>query len=182
LHADTDLAAGVRIEPWVVFGAGVKVAESAHVRSFSYLEGATIGPRSVVGPYARLRPGTVLEADVRVGNFTEIKASFVGLGSKIPHLSYIGDASLGVGVNVGAGVITCNYDGRMKHRTSVGSESFIGSNSALVAPVTLGDRSLIGAGSVITQDVPDDHLALTRVPQTMRGRSAPSLKHKEGKK
>jgi bifunctional UDP-N-acetylglucosamine pyrophosphorylase / glucosamine-1-phosphate N-acetyltransferase len=165
LAFDTRLGRDVVVEPHVVFGPGVSVGEGSRIRSFSYLEGATIGQKVSVGPFARLRPGTRLAQDVHIGNFVEVKASDVGAGAKINHLSYIGDASIGARTNVGAGTITCNYDGFSKYRTEVGAHAFIGSNSALVAPVTIGDGAYVGSGSVITQDVAQDALALARACQ-----------------
>jgi bifunctional UDP-N-acetylglucosamine pyrophosphorylase/glucosamine-1-phosphate N-acetyltransferase len=165
LAFDTWLGRDVVVEPHVVFGPGVSVGEGSRIRSFSYLEGATIGQNVSVGPFARLRPGTRLAQHVHIGNFVEVKASDIGAGAKINHLSYIGDASIGASTNVGAGTITCNYDGFSKYRTEVGAHAFIGSNSALVAPVTIGDGAYVGSGSVITQDVAQDALALARACQ-----------------
>ncbi|MGA7383732.1 MAG: bifunctional UDP-N-acetylglucosamine diphosphorylase/glucosamine-1-phosphate N-acetyltransferase GlmU [Methylocella sp.] len=165
LAFDTRLGRDAVVEPHVVFGPGVNVGEGSVIRSFSYLEGATIGRNVSVGPFARLRPGTCLAQDVHIGNFVEVKASDVGAGAKINHLSYIGDASIGARTNVGAGTITCNYDGFAKYHTEVGAHAFIGSNSALVAPVKIGDRAYVGSGSVITQDVAPDALALARAAQ-----------------
>ncbi|MGA3339569.1 MAG: bifunctional UDP-N-acetylglucosamine diphosphorylase/glucosamine-1-phosphate N-acetyltransferase GlmU [Methylocella sp.] len=162
LAFDTVLGRDVVVEPHVVFGPGVSVGEGSVIRSFSHLEGATIGQNATIGPFARLRPGTELSQDVRIGNFVEVKASEVGAGAKINHLSYIGDASIGAKTNIGAGTITCNYDGFSKYRTEVGAHAFIGSNSALVAPVKIGAGAYIGSGSVITQDVAPDALALAR--------------------
>jgi bifunctional UDP-N-acetylglucosamine pyrophosphorylase/glucosamine-1-phosphate N-acetyltransferase len=165
---DTKFGKDVTIEPFVVFGPGVTVDDGALVRSFSHLEGARVGKNARVGPYARLRAGTELGADVHIGNFVEVKAAQIEDGAKANHLAYIGDARVGERANVGAGTITCNYDGVDKHRTDIGRESFIGSNSALVAPVRIGDRSYVGSGSVITMDVPDDSLALGRGQQTVK--------------
>ena len=162
LAADTKLAPDVVIEPYVVFGAGVVVEEGAVIRSFSHLEGAHVGKGARVGPFARLRPGTDLAEEVHVGNFVEVKAATIEKGAKANHLSYIGDARVGEGANVGAGTITCNYDGAAKHHTDIGKGAFIGSNSALVAPVKIGDGAYVGSGSVITDDVPADALALGR--------------------
>lgn len=162
LAFDTVLGRDVVVEPHVVFGPGVSVGEGSVIRSFSHLEGATIGQNATIGPFARLRPGTELSQDVHIGNFVEVKASEVGAGAKINHLSYIGDASIGAKTNIGAGTITCNYDGFSKYRTEVGAHAFIGSNSALVAPVKIGAGAYIGSGSVITQDVAPDALALAR--------------------
>ncbi|MGQ0444573.1 MAG: bifunctional UDP-N-acetylglucosamine diphosphorylase/glucosamine-1-phosphate N-acetyltransferase GlmU [Beijerinckiaceae bacterium] len=165
LAFDTRLGRDVVVEPHVVFGPGVSVGEGSRIRSFSYLEGATIGQNATVGPFARLRPDTRLAEDAHIGNFVEVKASDVGAGAKINHLSYIGDASIGARTNVGAGTVTCNYDGFSKFRTEVGAEAFIGSNSALVAPVKIGDGAYVGSGSAITQDVAQDGLALARARQ-----------------
>ncbi|MGH6795877.1 MAG: bifunctional UDP-N-acetylglucosamine diphosphorylase/glucosamine-1-phosphate N-acetyltransferase GlmU, partial [Methylocella sp.] len=165
LAFDTRLGRDVVVEPHVVFGPAVSVGEGSRVRAFSYLEGATIGQNVSVGPFARLRPGSRLAQDAHIGNFVEVKASDVGAGAKINHLSYIGDASIGARTNVGAGTITCNYDGFSKYRTEVGAHAFIGSNSALVAPVKIGDGAYVGSGSVITQDVAQDALALARAGQ-----------------
>jgi bifunctional UDP-N-acetylglucosamine pyrophosphorylase/glucosamine-1-phosphate N-acetyltransferase len=165
LAFDTRLCRDVVVEPHVVFGPGVNVGEGGRIRSFSYLEGAVVGQNATIGPFARLRPGTGLAHDVHIGNFVEVKASDVGAGAKINHLSYIGDASIGAKTNVGAGTITCNYDGLAKYRTEVGAHAFIGSNSALVAPVKIGDGAYVGSGSVITQDVAPDALALARAGQ-----------------
>jgi bifunctional UDP-N-acetylglucosamine pyrophosphorylase/glucosamine-1-phosphate N-acetyltransferase len=162
LAFDTVLGRDVVVEPYVVFGRGVSVGEGSLIRSFSHLEGAAVGQNAVVGPFARLRPGAELAQDVHIGNFVEVKASKVGAGAKINHLSYIGDASIGAKTNIGAGTITCNYDGFSKYRTEVGAQAFIGSNSALVAPVKIGDGAYIGSGSVITQDVAPDALGLAR--------------------
>jgi bifunctional UDP-N-acetylglucosamine pyrophosphorylase/glucosamine-1-phosphate N-acetyltransferase len=165
LSVDTVLGRDVVVEPNVVFGPGVKVADGAQIRAFSHLEGAEIGGDAVVGPYARLRPGTVLGKGARIGNFVETKNADLAPGVKVNHLSYIGDAEIGADSNVGAGTITCNYDGVLKHRTSIGAGAFIGSNTMLVAPVTVGDRAMTGSGSVITADVPDGALAVARARQ-----------------
>ena len=165
---DTVLGRDVIIEPNVVFGPRVTVADQAVIRAFSHLEGATVGPRCEVGPYARLRPGTVLGAGAKVGNFVETKKATLGEAAKANHLSYLGDAEIGAGANIGAGTITCNYDGFLKHRTSIGEGAFIGSNSALVAPVSVGAGAIVGAGSVVTADVEADALALVRPPQTAK--------------
>jgi bifunctional UDP-N-acetylglucosamine pyrophosphorylase/glucosamine-1-phosphate N-acetyltransferase len=143
----------------------VSVADGAVIHTFSHLEGATVGPRADVGPYARLRPGAVLGAKSRVGNFVEVKKATLGEGAKANHLSYIGDADVGAGVNIGAGTITCNYDGFFKYRTTIGAGAFIGSNSALVAPVSIGAGAIVAAGSVVTKDVAADALALVRPAQ-----------------
>ncbi|MCI0600532.1 MAG: bifunctional UDP-N-acetylglucosamine diphosphorylase/glucosamine-1-phosphate N-acetyltransferase GlmU [Beijerinckiaceae bacterium] len=162
---DTKLGRDAVVEPHVVFGPGVSVGEGTIIRSFTFLEGASIGPNAVVGPFARLRRGTTLAQDVHIGNFVEVKGSDVGQGAKVNHLSYIGDASIGAKTNVGAGTITCNYDGFAKYRTEVGENVFIGSNSSLVAPVKIGPGAYIGSGSVITNDVAPGSLALGRAPQ-----------------
>ena len=165
LSADTKLAADVTIEPHVVIEKGVEIDEGALIRSFSHLEGAHIGKEAVIGPYARLRPGTVLGDKVKIGNFVETKKSIFEAGAKANHLSYVGDAHVGAAANIGAGTITCNYDGYSKFKTTIGKGAFIGSNTALVAPVTIGDGAIIGAGSTITKPVAQDDLALTRTPQ-----------------
>ena len=165
LSADTRLGRDVIVEPHVVFGPGVSVAEGALIRSFSHFDGATIGPGAIVGPFARLRPGAVLESDVHVGNFVEVKATRLGAGAKANHLSYLGDSEIGAGTNIGAGTITCNYDGFNKYQTRIGVGAFIGSNTALVAPVSVGDGAIIAAGSVVTRDVPADALTIARGQQ-----------------
>jgi bifunctional UDP-N-acetylglucosamine pyrophosphorylase/glucosamine-1-phosphate N-acetyltransferase len=165
LCADTKLGRDVAIEPYVVFGPGVTVEAGAVIRSFSHLEGAHVGPGARVGPYARLRPGARLDADVHVGNFVEIKEARLAAGAKANHLAYIGDARVGEGANIGAGTITCNYDGVTKHLTEIGKGAFIGSNSALVAPVKIGEGAYVASGSVITRDVPADSLAFGRARQ-----------------
>lgn len=162
---DTAIGRDVVIEPNVVFGSGVRVADNVTIHAFSHLEGATVGAGASVGPYARLRPGAVLGDKAKVGNFVEIKAATLGEGAKANHLSYIGDASVGAGANIGAGTITCNYDGFLKYKTEIGANAFIGSNSALVAPVRVGDGAIVGAGSVLTRDVEADALALVRPQQ-----------------
>jgi len=165
---DTVVGRDVTIEPNVVFGPGVTVADGVVIHAFSHLEGATVGPRASVGPFARLRPGATLGAKAKVGNFVEIKAATLGEGAKVSHLTYIGDASVGAEANIGAGTITCNYDGFFKYRTTIGAGAFIGSNSALVAPVTVGDGAIVGAGSVITADVAPGALALARGTQSAK--------------
>ena len=162
LSADTRLGRDVVVEPNVTFGPGVTVGEGARICSFSYFEGATIGAGARVGPFARLRPGAVLEEEVHVGNFVEVKAARLGAGAKANHLTYIGDAEVGAGTNIGAGTITCNYDGFNKFRTTIGKGAFIGSNTALVAPVSVGAGAIVAAGSVITGDVPADALSIAR--------------------
>ncbi|MBL4878420.1 MAG: bifunctional UDP-N-acetylglucosamine diphosphorylase/glucosamine-1-phosphate N-acetyltransferase GlmU, partial [Hyphomonas sp.] len=154
------------VEPNVVFGLGVSVQTGAVIRAFSHLEGARVGPGCSVGPYARLRPGTVLEKNAFVGNFVEVKNTQMGEGAKASHLSYLGDGQIGADVNIGAGTIFCNYDGFLKYQVRIEDGAFIGSNSALVAPVRIGRGSVVGSGSVITDDVTADALALGRARQT----------------
>ena len=163
---DTKIGKNVTINPYVVIGPKVKIGNNVIVNSFSHLEDCKIKNRVEVGPYARLRPGTILEDGSKVGNFVEVKKSTIGKKSKVNHLSYIGDSELGKGVNVGAGTITCNYDGVKKSKTKIKDNVFIGSNSSLVAPITLERNSIIGAGSVITKKVKKNSLALTRSAQT----------------
>ncbi|MGC1410422.1 MAG: bifunctional UDP-N-acetylglucosamine diphosphorylase/glucosamine-1-phosphate N-acetyltransferase GlmU [Acetobacteraceae bacterium] len=183
LCADTELASDVTIEPNVVFGPGVKIASGAHIRAFSHLEGCTVGPNCVVGPYARLRPGADLAEQVHIGNFVEVKAARLGAGAKASHLTYLGDADIGEATNIGAGTITCNYDGYNKHRTTIGAHAFIGSDTALVAPVTVGDGAIVAAGSVITEDVPSDALAVARGRQENKQGRARLLREKlQGKR
>ena len=165
LSFDTKIGHDVIIEPQVFIGPGVAIASGAIIHASSHLEGATVGEKVSVGPFARLRPGAVLETEAKVGNFVEIKAALIGAGAKVSHLSYIGDASIGAEANIGAGVITCNYDGFLKYRTKIGAGAFVGSNSALVAPVSIGDGAYVGSGSVITKDVAPDALALERNQQ-----------------
>ncbi|MFQ5562811.1 MAG: bifunctional UDP-N-acetylglucosamine diphosphorylase/glucosamine-1-phosphate N-acetyltransferase GlmU [Parvularculaceae bacterium] len=159
---DTRLGADVVVGPNVVFGVGVSVADNAEIKAFSHLEGATVGEGAAIGPFARLRPGALLSAKARVGNFVEVKNATIGEGAKANHLAYIGDADVGARANIGAGMITCNYDGVSKHRTEIGEDAFIGSNSALVAPVKVGRGAYVGSGSVITGDVEEDALAVAR--------------------
>ena len=159
---DTKIGKNVLIEPFVVIGKKVKIYNNVTIHSFSHLENAKIENNVRVGPYARLRPGSVLKSGSRVGNFVEIKKSIIEKNSKVNHLSYIGDASLGKNVNIGAGTITCNYDGNKKHKTVIKDNVFIGSNSSLIAPVILEANSKVGAGSVITKNVPKGSLALER--------------------
>jgi bifunctional UDP-N-acetylglucosamine pyrophosphorylase / glucosamine-1-phosphate N-acetyltransferase len=173
LCSDTRLDRDVVIEPNVTFRPGVTVGEGARICSFSYLEGAAVGAGSRVGPFARLRPGAILEEEVHVGNFVEIKASRLGVGAKANHLSYIGDSEVGARTNIGAGAITCNYDGVNKFRTIIGEDVFIGSNTALVAPVAVGAGAIVAAGSVVTRDVPADALSIARGQQVDKpGRAA----------
>jgi bifunctional UDP-N-acetylglucosamine pyrophosphorylase / glucosamine-1-phosphate N-acetyltransferase len=162
---DTKLGRDVTVEPHVVFGPGVEVADGATIHAFSHIEGAIIGAKARIGPFARIRPGTRLADRSKVGNFVELKKAAVGEGAKVNHLSYVGDAEVGARSNIGAGTITCNYDGFGKYRTVIGEGAFIGSNSALVAPVTIGAGAIVGAGSVITRDVEPDSLAVERNEQ-----------------
>jgi len=168
LSADTKFGKDVIIEPNVVFGRGVTIEDGATIRSFSHLEGARVGKGARVGPFARLRPGAELGEDVHVGNFVEVKEATIETGAKANHLAYIGDARVGEGANVGAGTITCNYDGVSKHRTDIGKGAFIGSNSALVAPVKIGDGAYVGTGTVVTKNVPAGALAIARAKQTVK--------------
>jgi len=168
LSADTKFGKDVTIEPNVVFGPGVTVADGATIRAFSHLEGAHVGKGARVGPFARLRPGAELGADVHIGNFVEVKEAKIEAGAKANHLAYIGDARVGAEANIGAGTITCNYDGAAKHRTDIGKRAFIGSNSALVAPVKIGNDAYIGSGSIVTKNVPAGALALNRGEQTIK--------------
>ncbi len=165
---DTQIGRDVLIEPHVVFGPRVSVADGAVIHAFSHLEGASVGQAATVGPYARLRPGAELAARAKVGNFVEIKSAEIGAGAKVSHLSYIGDATVGADVNIGAGTITCNYDGFFKYRTTIGAGAFVGSNSSLVAPVTIGAGAFVGSGSVVTDDVAPDSLAVGRSRQIAR--------------
>jgi bifunctional UDP-N-acetylglucosamine pyrophosphorylase/glucosamine-1-phosphate N-acetyltransferase len=178
LCADTELAPDVTIEPNVVFGPGVKIASGSQIRAFSHLEGCIVGPNCIVGPYARLRPGAELEEQVHVGNFVEVKAAKLGARAKANHLAYLGDAEIGAETNIGAGTITCNYDGYNKHRTTIGARAFIGSDTALVAPVTVGDGAIVAAGSVITVDVPADALAVARGRQENKPGRAVAIRRK----
>jgi bifunctional UDP-N-acetylglucosamine pyrophosphorylase/glucosamine-1-phosphate N-acetyltransferase len=168
LSADSEIARDVTIEPFVVIGPGTRIGEGAIIHSFSHLEGADVGVGVVVGPHARLRPGAVLEEGARVGNFVELKNTRLGPGAKVNHLTYLGDAQVGAAANIGAGTITCNYDGFGKYRTTIGAGAFVGSNSSLVAPVTIADGAYVGSGSVITQDVPADALAVARGRQVVK--------------
>jgi len=162
---DTKLGRDVTVEPHVVFGPGVSIADGATIHAFSHIEGATIGAKASIGPFARIRPGTTLAESTKVGNFVELKKADVAEGAKVNHLSYVGDASIGANANIGAGTITCNYDGFGKYRTVIGAGAFIGSNTALVAPVSVGEGAIVGAGSVITRDVEADSLAIERNEQ-----------------
>ena len=163
---DTKIGRNVTIEPFVVFGSKVKVGNNVTIKSFSHLEDCKVENKVNVGPYARIRPGSVLKENSKVGNFVEVKKSMIGKNSKVNHLSYVGDANIGKSVNVGAGTITCNYDGVKKSKTNIKDNAFIGSNSSLVAPVTIEQNSTVGAGSVITKKVQKGSLALTRALQS----------------
>ena len=163
---DTKIGKNVTIEPFVVFGLKVNVGSNVTIKSFSHLEDCKVENKVNIGPYARIRPGSVLKESSKVGNFVEVKKSMIGKNSKINHLTYIGDANIGKSVNVGAGTITCNYDGVKKSKTTIKDKAFIGSNSSLVAPVTIEQNSIVGAGSVITKKVKKGSLALTRAVQT----------------
>ena len=163
---DTKIGKNVTINPYVIIGPKVKIGNNVMINSFSHLEGCKINNKVEVGPYARLRPGTILDEGSKIGNFVEVKKSTIGKKSKINHLSYIGDSVLGKEVNIGAGTITCNYDGIKKSKTNIKNNVFIGSNSSLIAPVTIEEDSIVGAGSVITKNVKKRSLALSRVPQT----------------
>jgi bifunctional UDP-N-acetylglucosamine pyrophosphorylase/glucosamine-1-phosphate N-acetyltransferase len=176
LSYDTKIGRDVTIEPGVVIGPGVEIADGATIHAYSHLEGALVGERASVGPYGRLRPGARLAAESKVGNFVEIKGADIGVGAKVNHLTYIGDASVGAHSNIGAGVITCNYDGFFKYRTVIGENVFIGSNSALVAPVTIGDGAYVGSGSVVTKDVSADALAVARGRQMEKAGWAESFR------
>ena len=162
---DTKIGKNVTIEPYVVIGSKVKIGNNVTIKSFSHLENCKIENKVEIGPYARIRPGTTLKEGSKIGNFVEIKKSTLGKKSKVNHLTYIGDASIGKSVNVGAGTITCNYDGVKKHKTRIKDNVFIGSNSSLVAPITLAENSIVGAGSIITRNVSKKSLALTRSQQ-----------------
>jgi bifunctional UDP-N-acetylglucosamine pyrophosphorylase/glucosamine-1-phosphate N-acetyltransferase len=175
---DTALGRDVTVGPNVFFGPGVAVADNVKIHSFSHLDGVTVQESAVVGPFARLRPGAVIGRDAHVGNFVEIKNAVLGEGAKANHLSYIGDAEVGAQTNIGAGTITCNYDGYMKHRTVIGKSVFIGSNTAIVAPVTIGDGAVVGAGSTVVRDVPADSLTVARGEQVDRPGRASALREK----
>jgi len=162
---NTKIGKNVTIEPYVVIAKNVSIGNNVRILSFSHLEGVKIENNINVGPYARLRPGTVLKSGSKVGNFVEVKKSIIGKDAKLNHLSYIGDSKLGKKVNIGAGTITCNYDGIKKNKTKIKDKVFVGSNSSLVAPITIGEKSIIGAGSVITKNVKKKSLAITRANQ-----------------
>ena len=165
LSSDTSFGVNVTIEPYVVIGRKVKIGSNVTIKSFSYVEGAKIKKNVSIGPYARIRPGTILENNSKIGNFVEVKKSKIGLNSKVSHLSYIGDTQIGKNSNIGAGTITCNYDGIKKNKTKISDNVFIGSNSSLVAPLKIEKNSIVGAGSVITKNIKNGSLALTRSPQ-----------------
>ena len=165
LSKDTYFGKNVTVEPYVVIGAKVKIGDNSYIKSFTHIEGAKIEKNVIVGPYARLRSGTILKSNTKIGNFVETKKSSINVNSKVNHLSYIGDAIIGKNSNIGAGTITCNYDGIRKYKTKISDNVFVGSNSSLVAPVKLEKNSIIGAGSVITKDVKKSSLAMTRSPQ-----------------
>jgi len=164
---DTKIGKNVIIEPYVVFGLKVRIANNVTINSFSHLENCKIENKVMIGPYARIRPGTILKTGSKIGNFVEVKKSIIGKKSKIPHLSYVGDSRLESSVNIGAGTITCNYDGIKKNITKIKKNVFIGSNSSLIAPVTINENSIVGAGSVITKNVKKKSLAMTRAPQVV---------------
>jgi len=165
LSKDTHFGKNVIINPYVVIGEKTKIGNNVEIRSFSHIENAIIESNVIIGPFARIRPGSHLLTGSRVGNFVEIKKSKIGKNSKVPHLSYVGDATIGKNVNIGAGTITCNYDGKKKNRTKISDEVFIGSNTSLVAPIKIGKKAMIGAGSTITKNVKNKSLALTRANQ-----------------
>ena len=165
LSQDTSFGKNVTVEPYVVFGPKVKVGDNSYIKSFTHIEGAKIEKNVIVGPYARLRPGTILKKNTKIGNFVETKKTSININSKVNHLSYIGDTSIGKNSNIGAGTITCNYDGVKKSKTKISDNVFIGSNSSLVAPVKIDKDSVVGAGSVITKNVKKKSLAITRPSQ-----------------
>ncbi|MGH7068353.1 MAG: bifunctional UDP-N-acetylglucosamine diphosphorylase/glucosamine-1-phosphate N-acetyltransferase GlmU [Acetobacteraceae bacterium] len=179
LAADTKLGPDVTVGPYVVFGPGVKVEARAEIRPFCHLEGCRVGAGAVVGPFARLRPGTELGEGAHVGNFVELKATLLGAGAKANHLSYLGDAAIGEASNIGAGTITCNYDGFAKHRTEIGARAFIGSDAVLVAPVTVGEGAFVAAGSVITKNVAPDAMAFARAQQKEQAEGAKKLRDRK---
>jgi bifunctional UDP-N-acetylglucosamine pyrophosphorylase/glucosamine-1-phosphate N-acetyltransferase len=182
LSHDTEIGRDVVIEPNVVIGPRVVIEDGATIHGFCHFVDAHIGPNAEVGPFARLRPGADLGPSTKAGNFVEIKNSRIAEGAKVPHLTYVGDADVGARANIGAGTITCNYDGVAKHRTEIGEGAFIGSNSSLIAPVKIGEGAYIGSGSVITKDVPADALALTRAPQEERPGWAARFRKKRDRK
>ena len=182
LSYDTQIGQDVTIGPNVVFGPGVTIGTNVKILSFCHIEGTTISNGAKIGPFARLRPGAKISSAAHIGNFVEIKAATIGKNAKINHLSYVGDAHIGDTANVGAGTITCNYDGKNKHKTEVGNHAFIGSNVALVAPVSIGDGAIIGAGSVITKNVSAESLALSRPKQKEFPKRNSNIKTKKVKK
>ncbi len=180
LSYDTKFGMDVSIAPFVVIGANVAIGDNTEILSFSHIDGATIGSNCKIGPYARIRPNTAISENCRIGNFVEIKATSVGAGTKASHLSYIGDASIGENVNIGAGAIFCNFDGISKHQSTIGSGTFVGSNVALVAPINIGNGAIIGAGSVITEDVEDNSLAIARARQSNFHQKAEIIRKNKG--
>ncbi|MCR9270128.1 MAG: bifunctional UDP-N-acetylglucosamine diphosphorylase/glucosamine-1-phosphate N-acetyltransferase GlmU [Hyphomonadaceae bacterium] len=175
---DTEIENDVLIEPSVVFAPGVSIKSGTRIRAFSHLEGASVAENCEIGPYVRLRPGAVLEQGVKIGNFVEVKKTRMGAGAKANHLSYLGDGDVGAGANIGAGTIFCNYDGFLKYQTKVGKGAFVGSNSSLVAPVTIGDGAYVGSGSVVTKDVEDNALAVARGRQMQKSGWATAFRDK----
>ena len=173
---DTQIGKNVVIEPYVVFGSKVKIGNNVTIKSFSHIENCIIENKVEIGPFARIRPGTILKEGSKIGNFVEIKNSKVAEHTKINHLSYVGDARIGKNTNIGAGTVTCNYDGVTKHRTVIGEDVFIGSNTMLIAPVTVGNNSMTGSGSVITKDIPADDLAISRSKQKNNNNGAKKLR------
>jgi bifunctional UDP-N-acetylglucosamine pyrophosphorylase/glucosamine-1-phosphate N-acetyltransferase len=165
---DTKVGRDVLIEPNVFFGPGVSISDNVKIRANSHIEGATIGSGCEIGPFARLRPGTVLEEKAKIGNFVETKKAHLGKGAKANHLTYLGDATIGAGANIGAGTITCNYDGYFKYQTVIGEGAFIGSNSALIAPVKIGRDAIVAAGSAVSRDVADGELRMVRAEQLVK--------------
>jgi bifunctional UDP-N-acetylglucosamine pyrophosphorylase / glucosamine-1-phosphate N-acetyltransferase len=172
LAADTKFGSDVTIEPFVVIGPGVSIGDGTVIHSFSHIVQSSLGKNVQIGPYARMRPGTSMGDGSKLGNFVETKAATIEAGAKVNHLSYVGDAHVGAKANLGAGTITCNYDGFAKHKTTIGEGAFIGTNTSLVAPVKIGKGAYIGSGSVITRDVPDDAMAVERSPQSIRENGA----------
>ena len=181
LAHDTKLGRDVLVEPNVVFGPGVRIGDGAIIHAFCHLEGALVAPGAQIGPYARLRKGSEIGEGAKVGNFVETKSAKLGKGAKVNHLSYIGDAEIGAGANIGAGTITCNYDGYAKFKTNIGAGAFVGSNSSLVAPVVIGDGAYVGSGSVVTKDVPADALAVARPEMKVREGWAKRNRERKGK-
>jgi bifunctional UDP-N-acetylglucosamine pyrophosphorylase/glucosamine-1-phosphate N-acetyltransferase len=179
LSADSVIERDVIIEPHVVIGTGCHIGEGSVIKSFSHIEGARLGACCVIGPYARLRPGTNAAEGVKIGNFVETKNVSLGDGAKASHLTYLGDAEIGAAANIGAGTITCNYDGFNKYRTIVGKNAFIGSNTALVAPIVIGDGAIVGAGSTMSDDVGADDIAFTRATVETRQQAAPAFRDRK---